>query len=339
MDHLSRVLNGNQNLPALTDKFGRILNYLRLAVTERCNLRCTYCMPESGIVLKPEDQILAYEEMLRLVKLVIRMGVTKVRVTGGEPMIRKGITEFIRRLSSVSGLNEVHLTTNGFWGRQQIDELDSLNLAGVNFSLDTLNPERFKDITRRDAFDAVWATFMSLLEKSIPLKINAVIQRGVNEDEIIALSKLAQKYSLDVRFIEEMPFNGGVTDVNPFSAGEIQAILKAAYPAMQKTSPPGSVSSNYTIAGFKGQLGIIAGFSRTFCSSCNRLRVTSTGQVKTCLYGKNELDLRALLRDGSSDEFIAQAISQAVNHKARDGFEAEKMAASPVHSSMSTIGG
>jgi cyclic pyranopterin phosphate synthase len=328
-----------QNLSPLTDKFGRTLTYLRLAVTERCNLRCTYCMPESGIQLQPKDQILTYEELLRLVDILIHMGVKKIRVTGGEPMIRKGIIPFLRNLSSRSGKIDLHMTSNGFWSQEQLDIVSSLNLAGVNLSLDTLQPERFKQITRRDAFERVWKTLSTLLDHSIPLKINSVIQRGVNDDEIVALSKLAETHALDIRFIEEMPFNGGVSTQEPMSATEINAILASAYPSLKKVSPPGSIATLYDISGFKGRVGIIAGYSRTFCDACSRLRITATGRLKSCLYEGGGFDLRSLLRDQHSDESIAQAIAQVVQEKARDGFEAEADTKTGINASMSTIGG
>lgn len=339
MEFTGPALAGTLTHPTLKDRFGRTLDYLRLAVTERCNLRCTYCMPESGVLLKPRAQILTYEEMLRLVNISVAMGVKKVRITGGEPMTRKGIMDFLRALNKIPGLEELHLTTNGFWGRDQISELDSLDLAGINFSLDSLNPGRFKQITRRDAFTSVWETLMVLIEASIPLKINAVIQRGINEDEIIELSELAKVYPLDVRFIEQMPFNGGDSEFNLVTATDILAQLQTAYPMMSESTPSGSTADLYEIQGFKGRVGVIAAYSRTFCATCNRLRITSTGHIKTCLYDGGDVDLRTLLRSDASDESIAGRISEAILTKSRDGFEAERMAGDHVNASMSTIGG
>jgi len=330
---------GTQNASALTDRFGRTLTYLRLAVTERCNLRCRYCMPESGIQLKPKDRILSYEELLRLVRIVVDMGVTKVRITGGEPMVRKDIMRFLQELSAMSGIQDLHMTTNGYWTEQQLQDLEGIRLAGVNFSLDTLKPERFLQITRRDAFKEVWKTLQALRERSIPLKINAVIQRGVNDDEILDLAHLAAENSLDVRFIEEMPFNGGFATDNPMVASEILAVLENQYPGMKQVSPEGSIATLYEIQGFQGHVGIIAGYTRSFCSACNRLRITSNGQLKNCLYEAGGVDLRELLRDGSSDAEIAETIGMAVKNKAKDGFEAEKLAPEPLNTSMSTIGG
>jgi len=329
----------DRSYPSLTDTFGRELNYLRLAVTDRCNLRCTYCMPAEGVVLSPRAQILDFEEYLRLVGITTEMGVTKVRITGGEPMVRKGILEFLQALKQLPQLKEVHLTSNGFWQPGQCVDIVDLGLAGINLSLDSLIPERFEQITRRDAFDQVYGNLQELLASSIPLKVNMVVQKGINDDEIIPFAQLAQDHPIEIRFIEHMPFNGSEEAIRLVPATEILTTLRKHLPVTKEITHPGSTANVYEVAGFAGRLGIIAGYSRTFCSSCNRLRITSQGQLKTCLYDDRLTDLRATLRDGSSDLAVAEQIAEAISRKARNGQVAEARSAESVNTSMSLIGG
>lgn len=339
MERSSNHWTTDQPYPSLMDKFGRELNYLRLAVTDRCNLRCTYCMPADGVVLSPREQILDLEEYLRLVGITTEMGVTKVRITGGEPMVRKGILDFLQALKQLPKLKEIHLTSNGYWQSGQCADIVDLGLAGINLSLDSLIPERFEQITRRDAFDQVYANFQKLLVSSIPLKINMVVQKGINDDEIIAFAKLARNHPVEVRFIEHMPFNGSDEAIRLVPANEILTTLEEHLPVTQEITHPGSTANVYEVDGFVGRLGIIAGYSRTFCSSCNRLRVTSQGQLKTCLYDDRLTDLRATLRDGSSDLAVAEQIAEAISRKTRNGFIAETQSTASVSTSMSLIGG
>ncbi len=330
---------GSKSFPTLVDPFGRPLDYLRLAVTDRCNLRCKYCMPSEGISLKPHESILTFEEMGHLVFILSKMGVSKVRLTGGEPMVRRGITEFIRQLRDSYGVQHIHLTSNGFWTPAQLEEIDSLHLSGINMSLDSLQPARFNEITRRDAFSQVWNTIELLIEKNIPLKLNMVVQAGVNDDEILNFAELARHHNIDVRFIEQMPFNGSTSQSHTITADEIHTKLTQTYGAMKEHTPRGSTASLFHVSGMQGRLGIIAGYSRTFCDSCNRLRITSEGQLKTCLYDGGALDLRKMLRQGATDIAIAEQIWCAILNRSMDGFEAEIKAGLSVKSSMASIGG
>ncbi len=339
MESTGPLRTGIKNTPTITDTFGRSLDYLRLAVTDRCNLRCTYCMPEVGIPLKSHTSILRYEEMDRLVRLLASMGVQKVRITGGEPMVRKGITDFIRSINMIPGISGVYLTTNGFWSDEQIAEIDSLELSAINLSLDSLIPERFFKITRRNAFARVWQTLLTILDHGIPVKINNVVQRGVNDDEIQAFAEMARDKNIQIRFIEQMPFNGEVASSHPISAEDIHNELLYRYPNLREHTPSGSTARLFHIPGFKGQVGIIAGYSRTFCSTCNRLRITSYGQLKTCLYDGGLLDLRAMLRNDEPEAIIAAKISEAISMKPLDGFEAESQSQISIKSSMATLGG
>lgn len=328
---------------SLYDNHGRIINYLRLAVTDRCNLRCFYCMPEEGVDYVPQYELLTYEEMLRLVGLLAEMGVSKVRITGGEPFVRKDMVFFLEALCKTPGIDDVHITTNGTLTSGIVSDLKSMGIRSINLSLDTLNKERFFQITRRDVFDQVMETFYAILEAGISLKINCVVMDGRNTEDILPLVTLAQKYPVGVRFIEEMPFNGtgARTETFAWNHKEILAEIKRGYPEITKIpDPPFSTSMNYAIPGFKGTVGIIAAYSRTFCGTCNRIRITPTGTLKTCLYDAGIFNIKDLMRAGATDTQLRVAFQDALSHRAKDGWEAEsQLRSSPVHESMSTIGG
>ncbi len=326
------------------DNHGRPITYLRLAVTDRCNLRCFYCMPAEGIRYLPKKELLTYEEMLRMVSLMAEMGVSKVRITGGEPFIRRELMYFLRQLSQIKGIRDINITTNGVLTTEHVPELKQLGIRSVNLSLDTFDAERFKEITRRDEFDKVRDCFEQLMAHKIPTKINAVVMEGKNTEDIVPLSELSRDYPVDVRFIEEMPFNGEGSHypVLVWTHRKILEKLKECYPDIQKAKDPvHSTAYNYLIPGHQGAVGIIAAFSRTFCGSCNRIRVTAQGTLKTCLYDEGVLDIRQLLRSGASHEEIKAALKNAFSHRPKDGFEAEKSRQSlhPASESMSTIGG
>ena len=323
------------------DNHNRPITYLRLAVTDRCNLRCFYCMPEEGIKYLPKHQVLTYEEMERVVRVLARLGVQKVRITGGEPFVRAGLMNFMRRLSEIDGLTDLSMTTNGVLTAPYITELAVLGVQSVNLSLDTLDRERFRQITRRDELPAVLKTLDALLVAGIHTKINAVVMDGQNTQDLIPLADLTRTLPVDVRFIEEMPFNGEGSHypVLHWTHRRIIDELRAHFPALQKfPDPPFSTSANYQIPGHRGTIGVIAAFSRTFCGTCNRIRLTAQGTLKTCLYDDGVLDVRALLRSGASDEELTAAFLQAFAHRPANGFEAEQHR-TVVTESMATIGG
>jgi cyclic pyranopterin phosphate synthase len=328
---------------SLYDNHGRIINYLRLAVTDRCNLRCFYCMPEEGIKYVPQDDLLTYEEMMRLVVLLAEMGVSKVRITGGEPFVRKDMIHFLHALCETPGIQAVHITTNGTMTSHIVSDLKSMGIRSINLSLDTLDKQRFFEITRRDVFDQVMETFHAVLEAGIPLKINCVVMDGRNTDDILPLVALAEKYPVGVRFIEEMPFNGTGERQQTFvwNHKEILSVIQHEHPEIKKIPDPMfSTSMNYQIPGFKGTIGIIAAYSRTFCGTCNRLRVTPTGTLKTCLYDAGVFNVKDLMRKGATDTQLRFALHEALRHRAKDGWEAEsQLRSSAVHESMATIGG
>lgn len=326
------------------DNHGRPIEYVRLAVTDRCNLRCFYCMPAEGIDYVPKDNLLSYEEMERLLTILASMGVSKVRITGGEPFVRRDLVPFLYRIHAIEGIEEVNLTTNGVLTGKYIADLAQMGLHSVNLSCDTLNRERFHQITRRDELPKVKSCLDQLLAAGIKTKINAVVMSGKNTDDLIDLVEYTRDHPVTVRFIEEMPFNGTGDHYAKleWDHKKILAHLRETYPDIEALPfKAGATAVNYQIPGFQGKVGIIAAFTRTFCGSCNRIRLTATGTLKTCLYDDGVLDLRTLLRDGSDDQILKKALLQAFGSRAKDGYEAENARKSngKVSESMSTIGG
>jgi len=306
----------------LTDKFDRQINYLRLSVTDRCNLRCTYCMPERGMTFASKDKLLTYEELSTLVDYMGDLGVDKVRITGGEPFVRAELINFLRTLSQKSFLKSIAITSNLTVIAPYIDELKELGITKINVSLDALDRDRFKEITRRDEYDVVYRNLMTMIEQDFDIKINCVVMKGKNEDQIIPLMELAKNNPVSVRFLEEMPFNGTGGTSETLSYRQILDKIESAYSFNKLIDLPNSTSQNYEVEGFAGSFGVIPSFSRTFCGSCNRLRMSATGSIRTCLYGKDQVNLRDLLRDGVEEEEIKNTLIQTVSHKPVDGFAA-----------------
>lgn len=328
----------------LFDKQGRVINYLRLAVTDRCNLRCFYCMPETGIDFTPRTDLLSYEELLRLTRVLSEMGINKLRITGGEPFVRKDMMKFIASVNDLRRIEKINITTNGTITRAFIPDFKKVGIASVNLSLDTLDKDRFFEITRRDVLPEVLGTLDSLLSHDIPTKINTVVMDGKNIQDITEMVKLTKDNPISVRFIEEMPFNGADAHYTSLK-WDYNAILehiRQTYPTIEKkVAPPHSTAALYQIPGFKGDIGIIAAYSRTFCGSCNRLRVTPKGVLRTCLYDSGTFNLRDFMRNGATDEQLVSIIQEAFDNRAKDGFEAEKKRHPDLglNESMSTIGG
>lgn len=327
----------------LTDQFGRRITYLRLAVTDRCNLRCQYCMPAHGIDIVDRHELLSYKEMYRIVRILSELGVDKVRLTGGEPFVRKDFIHFLESLSFNDKLKEINITTNGALIANHIPDLERIGIHAINLSLDTLQKERFKLITRRDVFDETYQTFLLLLKSKLKLKINVVIQSGVNTDEILPFIELTKNNDVAVRFIEEMPFNGiGIRNTEVL--WNFDRILKEIRSKHSNLIPlvsdKSSTSVNYKIEGYSGNFGIIPAFTRTICSDCNRIRITSTGLFKNCLFDEGVFNLRDFMRAEASDDEIKEIFIQTVSKKPKNGFVAEAGRKDRnVSESMSTIGG
>lgn len=326
----------------LIDNHGRPINYMRLAVTDRCNLRCFYCMPENGIQYVHRKDLLSFEEMTRMIYAFGELGINKLRITGGEPFVRKGIMDFLSEVSKCPDIDQINITTNGTFTEDKIEALERLKVKSVNLSLDSLDKARFFEITRRDLFDQVMATFHALVQSSLTTKINMVVMDGRNISDIYPMLELTKDHDISVRFIEEMPFNGteGQGNATCWPMRKILDYIKAEYEVVKLQDPPASTSYNYKIKGFKGSFGIIAAYTRTFCGSCNRIRVTPQGQLKTCLYDHGGISLREIIRNTTDDTELKQALLKAVGNRSKDGFEAEKRRSdNPVSESMATIGG
>ena len=304
------------------DSKGRKIHYLRLSVTDLCNLRCRYCMPDGVDKLERED-ILTYEEFLRLAALFARCGVDTVRVTGGEPLVRKGVEQLVKGLKAIPGIRKVTMTTNAVLLEQQLPALLEAGLDSVNISLDTLDPALFAKITARDEFAAVQAGIHAALESGIPVKLNCVPQVGVNEGELEALAALAQDKPLQVRFIEMMPIGYGAA-MPCISGPELLARFRRRWPELAPL--PGAACAAlgdgpavyYTVPGWKGDIGFIAAVHGKFCASCNRVRLTSQGFLRPCLASETGCDLRALLRSGADDAQLLAAIWETIWAKPRE---------------------
>jgi len=306
----------------LLDNHFRIINYLRLSVTDRCNLRCIYCMPEEGIRFIPHDEILTYEEMRYIVNLCIRKGIRKVRLTGGEPLVRKDIIKFIRRICSLGGLEEITLTTNGVLLKEFAAPLRDCGICRINVSMDTLKPERFRQIARRDYFRQVWEGIDEAERVGInPIKINVVALRGINADEIIDFARLTYRKPYHVRFIELMPVGekNAWTAQRFISIREIQDRIQTLGPLDPVLS--GSLdgpADRYRLKGAKGEIGLIGALSHHFCENCNRLRLTADGHLRGCLFSDYECDIKTPLREGKGDGYLLNLISETILNKPED---------------------
>lgn len=327
----------------LIDNHNRKINYLRLAVTDRCNLRCNYCMPAEGINFAKKEQLLTTAELKNVAEILVEMGIDKIRLTGGEPFVRKDLMDLMRHLSTLSGLNDISVTTNATLIGPHIDELKSLGIKNINVSLDAINQTTFKKITRRDNYDVVMENLLRLIEEDFNVRINFIVLEGQNEQDIHPILEAMKHHPVSVRFLEEMPFNGGSRSFGSIK-WDYKAILNyigSRYPNYHKLeAPKTSTSINYKIEGHQGTFGIIPSFSRTFCGSCNRLRITAKGDVITCLYGRPKTNVRDLIRKENSRENLAAAITEVLGKRAKTGFEAQKEHQNSVfENSMTSIGG
>ena len=304
------------------DRYQRDIHYLRLSVTDLCNLRCRYCMPD-GVEKLEREAVLTYEEFLRLAALFARCGIDTVRVTGGEPLVRKNVAQLVAGLKETPGIRRVTLTTNAVLLAEQLPALLDAGLDSVNISLDTLRPEVFRQITARDDFAAVQAGLQAALESGLPVKLNCVPQAGVNEGELEALAALAKDNALQVRFIEMMPIGYGAA-MPCISGPELRARFARRWPelaplsAAQEHALGDGPAVYYTVPGWQGSIGFIAAVHGKFCASCNRVRLTSQGFLRPCLASETGCDLRALLRSGADDAQLLTAIRETIWAKPRE---------------------
>ncbi len=300
----------------MIDSYGRKIDYLRISITDRCNLRCLYCMPEDGVESVGHEEILRYDEILRLTDIFSQLGIKKIKITGGEPLVRKGAVSLIKDLKQVPGISKVTLTTNGMLLEQSIQELYEAGIDGINLSLDTLNRDVFYKITRRDSFEQVMKGLEAAIGyKEIPLKINCV-PMGMEGQNPLELAELARKYPVHVRYIEMMPIGFG----KKFAGCTEEELLKELQKKYGECRLFSGTLGNgpghyYEFSGFQGKIGFISAMTHKFCSSCNRIRLTSNGYLKTCLQYDVGVDLKKLLRNGASKEVLLQAVETAIKEK------------------------
>lgn len=325
----------------LNDSFGRTLTYARLAVTDKCNLRCTYCMPEEGLKWLKNAQLLSTSEWKQMLEVLAASGITKIRFTGGEPTSRGDFFEIAEHAFNLKAFHSIGITTNGTFNEKTAERFFQFPWDAVNLSIDSLNEERFFAMTKRNEAHRVQETLENLILKSIKTSINAVILEHHNEEDIIELAQLTKDYDIKVRFIEEMPFNGKeYQHAVKWNWKKLEQELSNHFPSL--TALPfesGATAQNYTIDGHAGQVGIIAAYSRTFCGTCNRIRITPEGFVKSCLYAPPSLLLRTLLREGKTNAEIQHALEAACLTKPKDGFAAEEMQVTKNFQSMASVGG
>jgi len=309
---------GSQPATRLVDRYGRTIDHLRVSVTDRCNLRCAYCMPGECTFL-PARELLTFEEITRLVRLLTHLGVRKLRLTGGEPTVRKGLPELIRTLSAIEGIDDLAVTTNGVLLEEQAEPLYQAGLRRINVSLDTLTREKFHQLTRRDALNKVLRGLSEAQRVGFsPIKINVVAIRSFAEEEFLDFASLARVSPHQIRFIEYMPFPGGdawdLGKVVP--AREIVELISSRWPLRPLPSSKSGPATLFRFEdGIGGTIGIIPSVTEPFCSRCNRIRITPDGGLRTCLFSVHETDLRGLLRGRSTDEEIAEAVVSAVREK------------------------
>jgi len=319
----------------MKDKFEREITYLRVSVTDRCNLRCKYCMPPEGIEKKRHQDILSLEDIYRIIKESTRLGIKKIRFTGGEPLVRMGLPNLIKNVSKLEGIKEITMTTNGILLSKYIKELNEAGLNRVNISLDTLKPERYKDITRGGDFNKVIEGIKSAQENDMkPIKINTVLMKGFNDDEIEDFAKLTVNHDIIVRFIELMPFG----ENHSWTKGKYlsnEHVLEKIDNLKEIDYEKGSPSRYYKIKGSKGKIGLINPISRHFCATCNRIRLTADGNIKPCLHSDLEVDMKKYL---DSDENIYKGLLKAIRKKPSKHHINEE-GYNPIKRDMNKIGG
>jgi molybdenum cofactor biosynthesis protein A len=333
--------------PALFDRFERGHTYLRMSLTERCSLRCVYCMPSDGVQLTPAGRLLTADETLRLARLFVRAGVDKIRLTGGEPTVRRDLPEIVAALDGLrpDGLRTIALTSNGIALPRMLPSLVEAGLDKLNLSLDTLDAGRFAALTRRDGLPRVLAAIDLALELGLePLKLNCVLMAGRNDDELGAFAALASERPIDVRFIEYMPFDGNAWQSDTVVPLErIVSELRRAYPAMEKLpTPKNDVAVSWRLhPEARGSVSVIASMTQPFCAGCNRLRLTADGNLKVCLFGSAEVSLRDAMREGATDAELLELVGGALSrkHARHAGIASPELIAASANRPMTTIGG
>ena len=306
----------------MIDRFNRNIEYARISLTDRCNLRCQYCMPEAGVTKMRHSDILTLEEILTVVKILAALGIRKVRLTGGEPLLRKGIVKLIGDIKSVDGIEQVMLTTNGVLLDSMAEDLINTGLDGINLSLDTLDADIFNSITRRNLFVNVKGGLDKILNSGVQLKINCVPIAGLNDSDILKIVTLAKSYNIKVRFIELMPI-GEAVHFKGIATSALKSLIESQFGSLiphyelRISNYPGP-ATYFSLSGFKGQIGFIDALEHKYCASCNRVRLTSDGFLKLCLNSNAGLDVKALLRSGADERSLSESIQQAIYNKPKE---------------------
>jgi GTP 3',8-cyclase len=302
----------------LIDSFGRVHNNLRISVTDRCNIRCVYCMPENPVFL-PKGQLLTFEEIERFVRISVTLGIDKIRLTGGEPLVRREIAGLVRKIAGIPGIKDIGLTTNGILLAPLAKELWDSGLRRINVSLDTMDPDRFQQLTRRPGFEQVIDGILAAKAAGFdPVKVNAVAMKGCTEDDIVPLASFGREHGLEIRFIEYMPLDHGLWEREKvlFAAEILDRLAQGIGPLVPAPDQdPRAPAVDYDYIDGGGRVGLIASVSRPFCMSCNRVRLTSDGKLRNCLFALQETDIRGLLRGGADDSEIAGALRDSVASK------------------------
>jgi GTP 3',8-cyclase len=328
--------------PPLFDGHGRRISDLRVSVTDRCNFRCQYCMPADGLPWLQREEILSFEEITRVVALMASMGVCDLRLTGGEPLVRRQFPELVAMLRSVEGVEDLSLTTNGYLLERDADALVAAGIGRVNVSIDSLQRDRFFHMTRRDSLPQVMRGLEALARhpQIAPIKVNAVAMRGFTEEEAVPFAEFARSTAFQVRFIEFMPLDAdhGWTPDSVLTGDELRKIIDAVHPLEELPREPHATARVFRFRDGKGEIGFINPVSEPFCADCNRIRITAEGKLRTCLFSLHETDLRAPLRDGASDDELERIVREAVWRKELKHHVGERGFRQPPRT-MSAIGG
>lgn len=325
----------------MLDSYNRSIDYVRISVTDRCNFRCVYCMPPSGVTYVQQEELLSFAEIIKVCKALVKIGISKVKITGGEPFVRKGVTTLIKDIKQIEGITSVTVTTNGYYLEEVMDELIEAKIDGINVSLDTCDARHFNNITAKNVYDKVLRGLEKAIKSPIPsIKINFVPIKELNIDQIVPIVKFAKEKSIILRFIELMPIGYG-TKYTPVTGSKIREIIEESFGMMKPINKAlgNGPAEYYALEGFSGAIGFISAVSEKFCSTCNRIRLTSNGFLKTCLHYNKGIYLKEYLKKDISEEDLMTIISKEISQKPQNHGFNDKTQNNVEKKSMFQIGG